>query len=74
MTRGENNGRSQERGQGERMSPCERCGQESCGAPEYVIASDAMLLRVGFRCAVEAVLTREEFPGATGGIEISVVQ
>ena len=56
------------------MSPCERCGQESCGAPEYVIASDAMLLRVGFRCTVEAVLTREEFPGATGGIEISVVQ
>ncbi|HEX9446045.1 MAG TPA: hypothetical protein VGA73_18140 [Candidatus Binatia bacterium] len=53
---------------------CERCQDYSCGAPEYVITSDAMCIRVGFRCAVEAWLTREEFGGARGRVEIGVVQ
>ena len=53
---------------------CERCGQESCGAAEYAVVSDALAMRVGFRCAVEAWLLREKFPTAVGQIDIDVVQ
>jgi hypothetical protein len=53
---------------------CERCGRESCGAAEYAVVSDVLAMRVGFRCAVEAWLLREEFPTAVGQIDIDVVQ
>jgi hypothetical protein len=53
---------------------CDRCGRESCGAAEYAVVSDVLAMRVGFRCAVEAWLLREEFPTAVGQIDIDVVQ
>jgi hypothetical protein len=53
---------------------CERCASAACGRADYVVMSDAMTLRVGFRCAVEALLVREEFAGARGPIAIGVVQ
>jgi hypothetical protein len=53
---------------------CERCLSERCGRAEYVVMSDAMTLRVGFRCAVEALLAREEFAGARGRLAIGVAQ
>jgi len=53
---------------------CERCLSERCGRAEYVVMSDVMTLRVGFRCAVEALLMREEFAGARGRLAIGVAQ
>jgi hypothetical protein len=53
---------------------CERCLSERCGRAEYVVMSDVMTLRVGFRCAVEALLAREEFAGARGRLAIGVAQ
>jgi len=53
---------------------CDRCAKESCGAAEYAVVSDVLAMRVGFRCAVEAWMLREEFPTAVGQIDIDVVQ
>jgi hypothetical protein len=53
---------------------CHRCGRQSCGAAEYAVVSDVLAMRVGFRCAVEAWLLREEFETAVGRIRIDVVQ
>jgi|KBSMisStandDraft_5_1062788.scaffolds.fasta_scaffold5687368_1 hypothetical protein len=59
---------------GRRPPLCERCGSEACGRAEYVVMSDVLALRVGFRCAVEALLVRVNFAGARGPISIGVVQ
>ena len=59
---------------GRRPALCERCASEACGRAEYVVLSDVLALRVGFRCAVEALLVRVNFAGACGPISIGVVQ
>ena len=59
---------------GHRPALCERCGSEACGRAEYVVISDVLALRVGFRCAVEALLVRVNFAGTRGPISIGVVQ
>ncbi len=53
---------------------CDRCGREACGTAEFAVLSDALAMRVGFRCAVEAWLLREAFPTAVGRIRIDVIQ
>lgn len=53
---------------------CERCGRQCCGRAEYTVVSDALAMRVGFRCAVEAWLLREAFPTAVGRIRVEIVQ
>jgi hypothetical protein len=53
---------------------CDRCGASSCGRREYAVTSDAMSLRVGFRCAVEAWLLQEQFADTPGEIHVGVVQ
>jgi hypothetical protein len=53
---------------------CDRCRRQSCGPAEYAVVSDVLAMRVGFRCAVEAWLLREEFETAVGRIRIDVVQ
>ena len=57
-----------------RRGICERCGSAACGTSDYVVMSDIIGLRFGFRCAVEALLVRVNFAGARGPISIGVVQ
>jgi hypothetical protein len=57
------------------MQDCERCeGFYDEGPAVFVITSDVLLIRVGYRCALEAYATTLMLEPVVGAIEIGSVQ